>query len=76
MSIALEEKVNALEQRLAAAERGDTALLAVDLLAQRVNALESAVNSFCAQLSDTAARCVELERTAQRKPGPKPKDAQ
>jgi len=55
MSIQLSERVTALER-----ER-DTALMAVDLLAQRVNALEAKI-----------AVLIELNQRA--KPGPKPKD--
>lgn len=53
MSIALENRVAALER-----ER-DTALMAVDLLAQRVNKLEAQLELLIAA----------------RKPGPKPKDS-
>lgn len=62
MSIALEAKVAVLELR-------------VSELQSALALANAVIDSFGAQLADTAARCVELERTAQRKPGPKPKDA-
>ena len=59
MSIALEAKVTALERKCAG-------------LDGEVNALRDALHYFREQFE---ARLAELERTAQRKPGPKPKDS-